>query len=163
SMIGASGSENTGKAAGATALVYSAGLDRSDPVSLTADEAREILEQTAEDVTAANGVGVGVGDYAADGWDPHFGWGRANVGAAVRAAVAAYAPPVDGGAPLFSTTGPNPFQREFSVRLTVTAGGATGVDRRVFTALDDGTIEPAYPKRVGAGGEAPIRYADLDG
>ncbi len=254
SMIGATGSENTGKAAGATALVYSAAKDRAagvgGPVSLRADEARELLEQTAEDVTAPNTIGTGLPDYATTGWDPHFGWGRANVGAAVevaqkgnippeaaiwspdwfaplqgatvpvtghlearfdkdkafhytvewgagetptawqtlknadgtgevtdlgtldlnavRAAVTAATPPPDLGAPDFSKTAPNPFQREFTVRVTVTAknakaGDLKGVDRRVFTALDDGTIKPAYPKRLGAGGEAPLRYADLDG
>ena len=45
----------------------------------------------------------------------------------------------------------------------MTAGGATGIDRRVFTALDDGTIRPGHPKRMGAGGEAPLRWADLNG
>ncbi len=247
SMIGATGSENTGKAAGAAALVYSAGLDRTGAggaVSLTADEVRIILEQTAEDVTALNGQGAGSPDYAADGWDPHFGWGRVNLGAAVqtaqkgtippeaaiwspdwfapltgggvsvtgrararhadgfhwklewgagetpaawttahegdstgdevldfgtldleaiRTAVDAYTPPLDTGAPAFSPSGPNPFEREFSVRLVVTADGATGVDRRVFTALDDGTVRPGFPRRMGAGGEAPLRWADLDG
>ena len=93
SMIGATGSENTGKAAGAAALVYSAGLDRATPVQLTADEVRIILEQTAEDVTAANGAGAGVADYAADGWDPHFGWGRVNLGAAVQTAQKGTIPP----------------------------------------------------------------------
>ena len=241
SMIGATGSENTGKAAGAVGLVYAAAKDRG--VDLTADEAREIVEQTAEDVTQANTAGVGNPDYATNGWDPHFGYGRVNLGAAVqmaqkgtippeaaiwspdwfapvtgasmdvtgrararfaggfhwklewgagetpsswhtanegdgtgevsdfgtldlnaiRAAVAANTVPADPGGPTFSALSPNPFQQEFSVRLTVTAGGAQGVDRRVFTALDDPTLKAGYPKRMGAGGEAPLRYADVNG
>ncbi|MDQ1689546.1 MAG: cell wall-associated protease, partial [Frankiaceae bacterium] len=243
SMNGSTGSQNTGKAAGAAALVISAARDAGR--SLTADEVREVLEQTAEDVTMANGLGVGNPDYATTGWDPHFGWGRADLGkaaalaagghlppeavisspdwfapvtgssvaikgmarathadgfhwklewgagetpstwtvahegdatgtvtdfgsidlATVRAAVAAYKRPVDLGAPVFSPTAPDPFQQEFSLRLTVTAAGAdvAGIDRKVLTAIDDPTLLAGFPKRLGAGGEAPIRYADIDG
>jgi hypothetical protein len=90
-MIGATGSENTGKAAGAVALVYSAAKDRG--IDLSADEAREIVEQTAEDVTAPNTVGGGNADRAVPGWDPHFGWGRVNLGAAVKVAKTGAIPP----------------------------------------------------------------------
>ena len=38
-----------------------------------------------------------------------------------------------------------------------------GVHRKVLTALDDPTLRPGFPKRLGAGGEAPLRYADLNG
>jgi hypothetical protein len=246
SMIGATGSENTGKAAGAAALVKAAGLDRPDgAVHLSADETREILEQTAEDVTAPNTAGIGVPDRAVAGWDPHFGWGRVDLGkavalardgklppeaaiwspdwfapesgstvaitgrararfadgfhyrlewgagetpaawhpvssgdaagevtdfgtidlAAVRAELASTPHPPDGGEPQFSPGGPTPYDHEFTVRLTVTADGVPtpGVDRRVLNALDDPTLRTGFPKRVGAGGEAPVRYADLDG
>src|SRR5439155_767195 len=50
SMEGTTGSENTGKAAGAAALVVSAARDASPSVALRPDETREILEQTAERV-----------------------------------------------------------------------------------------------------------------
>src|SRR5205085_8862658 len=62
SMEGSTGSENTGKASGAAGMVVSAGLDAG--VTLLADEAREILEQTAEDVTQANTIGTGIPDPA---------------------------------------------------------------------------------------------------
>src|SRR5206468_6005209 len=79
SMIGATGSENTGKASGAAALVVSAALDHDPPIHLRPDETREILEQTAEDVTPPNTAGTGAPDRTVDGWDPHFGWGRVNL------------------------------------------------------------------------------------
>jgi hypothetical protein len=250
SMEGPTGSVNTGKASGAAGLVVSAGLAAG--FTLTPDEVREILEQTAEDVTPGNtAAGAGTGDPAQTGWDSHFGWGRANLGAAVSAASAAskipfqaaisspdwYAPltgssldvrgiadapraghqfhyklewgagqapttwhtvrdldhtgavtslgaidlnavrtelasltvPPDPAGPVFSPSSPNPFQHEFTVRLTVTepgnAGRVPGVDRRVFNALDPATegLRSGFPKRLGTGGEAPIRYADLNG
>src|SRR5437762_5702530 len=91
-MEGSTGSENTGKASGAAALVISAAKDAgvSNP---SPDEVRETLEQTAEDVTAANTGGVGVPDPAQAGWDEHFGWGRADLGAAVALAHTGKLPP----------------------------------------------------------------------
>src|SRR3954447_25279515 len=51
-MTGSTGSENTGKASGAAAMVVSAALEHpGGPITLRPDETREILEQTAEDVT----------------------------------------------------------------------------------------------------------------
>ncbi len=38
-----------------------------------------------------------------------------------------------------------------------------GIDRRVFTSAEDPTLRTGFPKRMGTGGEAPIRYADLNG
>ncbi len=83
----------------------------------------------------------------------------------VRAALASYTPPLDTGGPVFSATSPNPFKNEFTVRLTVTGDGipTPGVDRRVFTSVSDPSLRKDYPKRMGTGGEAPIRYADLNG
>lgn len=255
SMEGSTGSENTGKAAGAAALVVSAAKQAG--VTLRPDETRDILEQTAERVTGgATGVdgnvaGVGTPDPGADPaadsidqWTAHFGWGRVNLGeavrvantpaeippeaaidtpdwyapttgsavhidgtagrtsnpgsfswqlewgvgeapatwtqfatgstptvsgdlslAAVRTAVAAYTPPADAGAPVFSPTSPNPFKNEFTVRLVVDGQGVTipGVDRRVLTSAEDPDLRPGFPKRMGTGGEAPPRYADIDG
>jgi hypothetical protein len=262
SMEGSTGSENTGKASGAAALVISAALDREPPVRLRPDETREILEQTAERVTGGssgvdgNVAGNGAPDRGADPdapsidqWTSHFGWGRADLGAAValaregrippeaaidspdwyapvtgseveitglararfadggafhwklqwgpgqepsswttateglasgtvtdfgsidlaavRAALASYTPPPDPGGPTFSTVSPNPYKGEFTVRLVVEdeseAAPTLGVDRRVLTSAEDATLRPGFPKRLGTGGEAPLRYADLDG
>jgi hypothetical protein len=84
SMEGSTGSENTGKSAGAAAIVISAALDHPlGAIELRPDETRAILEQTAERVTTGNTVGTGVPDPAAsasappeDQWTSHFGWGR---------------------------------------------------------------------------------------
>ncbi|MDX6667075.1 MAG: hypothetical protein QOK04_455, partial [Solirubrobacteraceae bacterium] len=246
SMEGPTGSTNTGKASGAAALVISAGKDAG--INLTPDETREIIEQTAEDITAPNTVGTGTPDPAAPGWDEHFGWGRVDLGKAVGVAksgkipvsvsidspdwyaplVGASAPltgrirahdggtfsyqvewgaglaptswtPVPGGSgtgsgtvtnlgtldlnairaalathvvtpdpagPVFSATSRNPYQDQFAVRVTVTQSGVPtpGVDRKVLTALPDGqNLRPGFPKRLGTGGEAPLRYHDLNG
>ncbi|TMK60937.1 MAG: hypothetical protein E6G53_17090, partial [Actinobacteria bacterium] len=84
SMEGPTGSVNTGKASGAAALVVSAARDAG--TSLRADETREILEQTAEDVTPGNTGGTGTPDPAQPGWDTHFGWGRVDMGRAASVA-----------------------------------------------------------------------------
>jgi hypothetical protein len=98
SMEGATGSVNTSKAAGAAGLVVSAGLDHG--IALRPDETRELLEQTAERVLTGNTEGTGVPDPAANPalppdqqWTTHFGWGRANVGAAVGAVISGNIPP----------------------------------------------------------------------
>ncbi|MEA2465996.1 MAG: hypothetical protein QOJ57_122, partial [Thermoleophilaceae bacterium] len=256
SMEGATGSINTGRAAGGAGLVVSAALAAN--ILLSPDEVRTILEQTAEDVTQGNTGGAGTPDPAQPGWDTHFGYGRANLGAAVSAAKDPakipfqamidspdwYAPltadtlevkgraaaprapgqqfhyklewgpglaprdaqwqpvsdftttaPVtnlgsidldavraalrdpanqiannaDPGGPVFAPNGHNPYQQQFVVRLTVTdpmnANRLPGVDRRAFTALDPVAegLRPGFPKRLGTGGEAPLRYADLNG
>ena len=258
SMEGSTGSENTGKASGAAALVVSAAKDAVPSIDLTPDETREILEQTAERVLANNTAGTGVPDPGAlasnppeDQWTPHFGWGRVNLGAAVqvahdgkippiaaidspdwyapatgsslhvtghvgaqyatggaynwtlewavgegsgetavtwnpvasgsgtsaqsvsgdvdldavRTALQTYTPSTDTGGPTLSTVSPNPYKSEFTVRLVVTGTSITtpGIDRRVFTSTEDPTLRSGYPKRMGTGGEAPIRYADLNG
>jgi Subtilase family/RTX calcium-binding nonapeptide repeat (4 copies) len=259
-MEGATGSENTGKAAGAAGLVVSAALDRPTPVVLRPDETREILEQTAERATGgASGVdgnvaglgnpdpGANPGAPRADQWTSHFGWGRVDLGAAVdlarngkippeaaidspdwyapltgasfdvsglararfataghfgwklewgvgeaptswtvasegesagtvtdfgdidlaavRAALAGYTPPADPGGPALAPGGDNPYAHEFTVRLTVEGDDVptAGIDRRVFTSAEDPSLRAGFPKRLGTGGEAPVRYADLDG
>jgi hypothetical protein len=98
SMQGPTGSVNTSKASGAAALVLSAGLDHG--VVLRPDETRELLEQTAERVLNGNTAGAGVPDPGADPtlpsdeqWTSHFGWGRADVGAAVGAVMSGNIPP----------------------------------------------------------------------
>gem|GEM_PF-1123189 len=258
SMWGATGSENTGRAAGAAALVVSAAKDATPSVTLRPDETREILEQTAERVSAANTAGTGVPDPGypptatdpLDQWTTHFGWGRVNLGAAaavaqsgqippeaaidspdwyapttgssihvtglaqarfasnshhfnwrlewgagetptswttassgssngtvtdfgnidlnaVRSALQTYnlTPTYDTGGPTFSAVSPNPFKNEFTVRLVVTGDGipTPGVDRRVLSSAEDSTLRNGFPKKMGTGGEAPIRYADING
>jgi hypothetical protein len=261
SMEGATGSENTGKAAGAAALVVSAGLGHAPPIVLRPDETRAILEQTAERVTggsaggsAGNVAGLGNPDPGADPnappedqWTSHFGWGRVDLGAAVglarsgeippeaaidgpdwyapltgeeveitglararfaaggqfdwklqwgpgqapttwstagegsssaevtdfgaidlaavRAALASFTPPPDPGGPTLSPTAENPLANEFTVRVIVSGEGipTAGIDRRVLTSAEDATLRAGFPKRLGTGGEAPLRYADLDG
>jgi Subtilase family len=98
SMEGATGSVNTSKAAGAAALVVSAGLDHG--ITLRPDETRALLEQTAERVLNGNTAGTGTPDPGAEPtlppdeqWASHFGWGRANVGAAVGAVIGGDIPP----------------------------------------------------------------------
>jgi hypothetical protein len=98
SMEGPTGSVNTSKAAGAAALVVSAGLDHG--ITLRPDETRELLEQTAERVLNGNTAGAGIPDPGADPtlpsdeqWTSHFGWGRADVGAAVGDVVSGDIPP----------------------------------------------------------------------
>ena len=249
SMQGPTGSTNTGKAAGAAALVMSAALERDPPITLSPDELRALLEQTAEDVLPGDTIGAGTPDPAQEGFDTHFGYGRANVGEAAREAAAGRIPPEasidspewyqplpggasvkglarargngfgwkleygvglapttwtpvrtgesedgdpvtdfgalpmdevrtalanrttrpdrdDPGGPTFDTTATDPYEGQFTVRLTVdsnVAGVKQGVHRKVLTALDDPTLREGFPKRLGAGGEAPLRYADLNG
>ncbi len=85
--------------------------------------------------------------------------------ATVRAALATAVVPPDAADATFSATSRHPLQDQFTVRLTVTTPGKMpGVDRKVLTALPDGqNLVDGYPKRVGSGGEAPIRYADING
>src|SRR6185503_11840544 len=82
----------------------SAGRDAG--IALRPDETRSILEQTAERVTGSpanplsNVAGLGVADPGADPnapredqWTSHFGWGRVNLGAAVKVANSGKIPP----------------------------------------------------------------------
>jgi hypothetical protein len=84
---------------------------------------------------------------------------------AVRSVLATYVVPPDPGGPTFAAGAPNPYQKQFSVQLEVSGQGIplTGIDRRVFETFTDPTLLPGYPKRMGSGGEAPTRYADLKG
>src|SRR5207302_11416825 len=83
--------------------------------------------------------------------------------AAVRAALARYTVAPDPAGPTFAPGARNPFQDELTVQLEVTGDGVpmTGIDRRVFTSIDDPTLVHGFPKAMSAGGEAPIRYASL--
>jgi Ca2+-binding RTX toxin-like protein len=84
-LMGATGSENTGQASGAAGLLASFGRETfgaSDP--LTGNEIRQLLTMTAEDVLPENTGAIGAPDKANPGWDPHFGYGRVNLPAAME-------------------------------------------------------------------------------
>ena len=79
-LMGSTGSENTGQASGAAALLASFGreiLGDDDPLS--GNEIRQLLTMTAEDVLPENTGTIGLPDKANPGWDPHFGYGRVNL------------------------------------------------------------------------------------
>ena len=69
-----------GRRGGAGDLRRSPGGGHHD---LSPDELRALLEQTAEDVLPGDTAGIGTPDPAQEGFDTHFGYGRANVGEAV--------------------------------------------------------------------------------
>ncbi len=85
-MMGATGSEDTGQASGA------AGPDRfvrprrvPERQPLTGNEIRQLLTMTAEDVRSDNtGVDRRCRTRPRTGWDPHFGYGRVNLAAAMK-------------------------------------------------------------------------------
>ena len=68
----------------------------------------------------------------------------------------------DPAGPTLDNTDPklDPYRGQFTARVIVTAGNAEnpapgvklGVDRKVLTAIDDATLRPDFPKRLGAGG-----------
>ena len=82
-LVGSTGSENTGQAAGAAALLMSYGKEELD-VPLTPNEVRQLLTMTAEDVRPANTGTIGQPDRANIGWDSHFGYGRVNLHGAME-------------------------------------------------------------------------------
>ncbi len=82
-LMGSTGSENTGQAAGAAGLLASYGREILDS-PLSGNEIRQLLTMTAEDVLPANTGTIGPADKANPGWDPHFGYGRVNLAAATK-------------------------------------------------------------------------------
>jgi subtilase family protein len=87
-LMGSTGSENTGQAAGAAGLLESYARERfagtQFPAGLTGNETRQLLTMTAEDVLPANTGQIGLADKANPGWDPHFGYGRVDLAAAME-------------------------------------------------------------------------------
>jgi Subtilase family/RTX calcium-binding nonapeptide repeat (4 copies) len=82
-LMGSTGSENTGQAAGAAGLLMAFGREQlSTP--LTGNEVRQLLTMTAEDVLPGNTGAIGLPDKAVAGWDPHFGYGRVNLARAMQ-------------------------------------------------------------------------------
>src|SRR5439155_18266718 len=93
-LMGDTGSVNTGQAAGAAGLIASYGREtfgRQDPLS--GNEIRQLMTMTAEDVLPANTGEVGRPDKARPGWDPHFGYGRLDLAAAMQRIKADRVPP----------------------------------------------------------------------
>ncbi len=82
-LMGATGSANTGQAAGAAALLASFGRETFPGNPLTGNEIRQLLTMTAEDVLPENTGVIGQPDKANAGWDPHFGYGRVNLAGAM--------------------------------------------------------------------------------
>src|SRR5213594_1458028 len=81
-MKGVTGSECTGQAAGAAGLLVSYAKQRGSP--LTANEVKQILTLTADDVLPGDTLGTGDPDPSQAGWDQHFGYGRVNLRAALE-------------------------------------------------------------------------------
>ena len=91
-MMGSTGSENTGQAAGAAGLVMSYGRQELGS-PLSGNEVRQLLTMTAEDVLPGNTGSIGQPDKANAGWDPHFGYGRVNLAGAMARIKAHRIPP----------------------------------------------------------------------
>jgi len=91
-LMGATGSENTGQASGAAGLLASYGREELGS-PLSGNEIRQLLTMTAEDVRPINTGTIGQPDKANDGWDPHFGYGRVNLAAAMARIEAGVIPP----------------------------------------------------------------------
>ncbi|UJA21164.1 S8 family serine peptidase [Thermoleophilia bacterium SCSIO 60948] len=84
-LMGATGSENTGQASGAAALLASYGREVfGDDDPLSGNEIRQLLTMTAEDVLPENTGTIGQPDKASPGWDPHFGYGRVDLASAME-------------------------------------------------------------------------------
>src|SRR5437867_3623113 len=87
-MKGVTGSECTGQAAGAAGLLmsYAKQLVQRDLLTrpLTANEVKQILTLTADDVLPGDTAGTGDPDPSQVGWDQHFGYGRVNLRAALE-------------------------------------------------------------------------------
>ncbi len=122
-LMGSTGSENTGQASGAAALVHSfgrlwlaggagipAGSAGGGEPALSGNEVRQLLTMTAEDVQLENTGTIGQADRADEGWDTHFGYGRVNLAGAMARVTndpvgPAATPPADWPC---QTTGPTP-------------------------------------------------------
>jgi hypothetical protein len=82
-LMGSTGSQNTGQAAGAAGLLMAYGRETLGS-PLSGNEVRQLLTMTAEDVLPENTGAIGLPDKANRGWDPHFGYGRVNLAGAME-------------------------------------------------------------------------------
>jgi hypothetical protein len=79
--------------AGGAGLIVSAG--REQGLTLGPDEVKALLRNTADDVMFTESDQVSLNSYPAHaGWDPYYGYGRMNLGAAVSAVYSGDLPPV---------------------------------------------------------------------
>ena len=99
-LVGSTGSVNTGQASGAAALLASLGRKKFPGEPLSGNEIRQLLTMTAEDPrgnytnpATSNTGDIGLPDKANKGWDPHFGYGRVNLAAAMRRIAEEEVPP----------------------------------------------------------------------
>src|SRR3954454_13845334 len=96
-LMGSTGSENTGQAAGVAGLLESYARQRYQgtqyPAGLSGNETRQLLTMTAEDVLPENTGQIGLADKANPGWDPHFGYGRVDLAAAMHRISSGRIPP----------------------------------------------------------------------
>jgi hypothetical protein len=102
-LMGSTGSENTGQAAGVAGLLESyarsafAGTEL--PAGLSGNETRQLLTMSAEDVLPQNTGAIGQPDKANPGWDPHFGYGRVDLAAAMARIQLRQGQPIPAGWP----------------------------------------------------------------
>lgn len=93
-FVGDTGSMATGQAGGGAGLIHSAGIEKFGwDDKLSSNEVKQVLTLSAEDVLPFNTIGAGLPDRAQIGWDEHFGYGRADLGAALRMVSEGRVPP----------------------------------------------------------------------
>ena len=81
-MLAVTGSEATGQSSGAAGLLASYARQKGTP--LDPNEIKQLLTETAFDVTAPDTAGLGTPDPANPGWDQHFGYGLPDLGLAME-------------------------------------------------------------------------------
>ena len=94
-FVGVTGSIDTGQAGGAAGLLHARGFEVADAIGgrLTSNEIKQLLTMTAEDVTPGNTLGLGTPDPSQEGFDEQFGYGRADLGRAIRRIAPGLIPP----------------------------------------------------------------------
>jgi subtilase family protein/VCBS repeat protein len=129
-MMGDTGSQATGQASGAAGLLVSHA--RANGVALTADEVKQVLTLTCEDVLPGNTQGIGTADPAQLGWDQHFGYGRIDLDAALTRVASGPIPPEAGleSPPWFAVLDPDPngddtLDASFPIHATIDLRGAS--------------------------------------
>ncbi|MFT7622973.1 MAG: MYXO-CTERM domain-containing protein [Myxococcota bacterium] len=86
-------SEAVGISAGHAGLIYSAALQANLEPSLSAEEMRGILIQSADDIIVPEGAEDPTKFPSAEGWDLHFGYGRNNARTSVDMVLDDWIPP----------------------------------------------------------------------
>lgn len=157
-LMGSTGSENTGQAAGAAGLLASYGRQKLGR-SLSGNEIRQLLTMTAEDVLPANTGSIGQADKANPGWDPHFGYGRVNLAAAMKRIHDDRIPPeaqID-SPDWFS---PIDVDRVGADGVQITGRARTLGTWQVDYACGQDALDSAFQPLPGAGGSGPVAPGD---